>query len=317
MQKFTTLAIALCIAVFTMAERQVITINQETSVDAKQITTNIAAPAATQAADTVIFPYIYGDSFTLYVFDEGNGGYMTGHNSNEDSQFAQAFNLSAKGKLHGFCFMPAIVQNRTGAGSVTFKLYANAAGKPGAELHAVSFSMAQMKADSITYVPLSESIADLKDFFIGYDITYTDNDYTKTQDRFAMWQSEDLATSGNANTFFAKYNNVWYGMDDEANMYGTSTSVVIGVAMQMGPEPGPTAVITPSAGKMTVYSSENAITVAGVEVANAEIFDLNGRMIESVQNTQEINSANMKAGLYIIKVKDIDNNAYSAKVMIK
>ncbi len=166
------------------------------------------------------------EHMTLYSFE--NGGYMTGHNAYIWNQYAERFSLSQAATLNGFLYFPMIIQNHSGEGRVTFKVWSVENNFPGDVLASVTIDMADMIASDggvlkDNNISLPTPIADIKDFYCGFEIDYNG---LNPVDTFAHVQASNRIGHNIDNTLFI-YEDAWYDVS-ELLVGGISTGLFIG-----------------------------------------------------------------------------------------
>ncbi len=190
--------------------------------------------AVNGATTDTVYPMVM--SLAYYTVQEG--GYMSGHNANGWIQFAEQFELETPGTLNGFIYYPAVIDNKSGNGSVTFKVWADNNGTPGTVLASQVVNMADMQGLSVTddgtYVTpnnlnLTTPLTNLSKFYLGYEISYANGD------TIAMIQTEDLSMYGLPSTSFVDTtgNNAWGNVGDM--MGGACISLYLGAMLDMTP----------------------------------------------------------------------------------
>ncbi len=65
-----------------------------------------------------------------------------------------------------------------------------------------------------------------------------------------------------------------------------------------------------------IYVGYNMLFIQGIEVADVNVFTLTGQLVKSAQAVNELMIDDLK-GMYVVLVKDVNNQVYTQKVIIR
>ena len=63
-----------------------------------------------------------------------------------------------------------------------------------------------------------------------------------------------------------------------------------------------------------VWASAGVLNIAGVEVAEASVYSISGAKVAQARAAQQVDVAELPAGIYVVVVVDVEGNVYTAKV---
>jgi len=167
---------------------------------------------------------LVGENYILGNVSNSSGGYKTGHNILKITSYAERFGQTEKTLLSsvaiGVAKLSSDVSNANS--KITLKVYQEdeTSGVPGSELVTMDLPYSLLSESKMNYIALQSPIVILKNFFIGYDINYTN-----VTDTFAVFHTADRLKL-NLNDAFAKTGNTWkpfYWIPE----LGISTSLMI------------------------------------------------------------------------------------------
>ncbi len=80
-----------------------------------------------------------------------------------------------------------------------------------------------------------------------------------------------------------------------------------------------TSVDDSKASKFAIYPNpaKDILQVSGVDVASVKIYSLTGQMVKEVQNSSIVNVSDIETGIYVLDVKDRDDNKYKELILIE
>ncbi len=224
MKKFTFMLIAIAISTFIFAQQSKFKpLSAIKKVD--NITLNFESQnqIKTRAnTDTLLNPGP-NSTPTVYGFGENAWGFWTGHNEYGWQQFAEKFTAPAAGDLNELIYVPAAVYD-AGSGNVTFKVWGDNSGVPGAELASKAVNLADITSQALNTVTFDSPIAIDGVFYCGYEITYN-----TPVDTFAMAQTGPVAT----NTFMFNNAGTWTDMPTATQGGISGSSLYIGACVNI------------------------------------------------------------------------------------
>lgn len=138
------------------------------------------------------------------------GGYLTGPNDNNFTEFAEFYDSHLNNLVTGVKLKVAEAVDNTGGGIITVKIWDSNSGVPGAELYSEDFDIADFTVNAYNDLTFSTSTTVPEEFFIGYQIYFV-----TPQDDFAIYQASDRGAGATVpSTAYIKYSNSWFNTDD-------------------------------------------------------------------------------------------------------
>jgi len=150
---------------------------------------------------------VAGEKYILQKVSNQFSGYKTGHNILKLSGYAERFAKTEKTLLSsvsiGVAKVSSVVSNANS--KITLKVYGEdvASGLPGSELVTMDLPFSLLSAEKMNHIELESPIIIQKNFFVGYDI-----DYTNVTDTFAVYHTPDRLQISK-NHAFAKEAGSW------------------------------------------------------------------------------------------------------------
>jgi len=250
-----------------------------------------------------------------------DGGYITGKNSQMAESYAERFSLNGRGVIDALSFGVGKLVTQQGS-NVVFKVYEadKFTGYPGFELASKSVPLNQLYEGSMFYVQLDSPVEVTGDYFIGYNI-----DYSQTADTFAVYHSPARAFSSD-NSAFVKISGEWR-MFNNLPQYDINTSLLIKshACAQIGIEP-PDTIISDSRYQVLYPQSgiSNYVYLRDTKEegwADVSIIDISGRtLIEEERYLSKdpiiVSVGNHLSGIYFIRILS-DNAREVKKVKMK
>lgn len=171
------------------------------------------------------------DFYTLY----GAVGYITGNevvSTFDVLQWAEPYTSLTSTQVRRLEFIPARVSD--GGGTVTFKVYADATGEPGAVLAQEDVDLADMDELFWTAVDFTTPATVTGNFWVGYEVSYAN-----VLDTFALLTTYELSATPVNYTSMDIEGNGWFLVSD---VYGSGpnslgTAFVMDVLTSNGPAP--------------------------------------------------------------------------------
>lgn len=154
------------------------------------------------ASCDTLYNYVHGDSF--YTFSGGEGTAL-GHDKLSDNTtidaWAEPYSVSAPTEVRALYLAPWKAHDAGLGGAVTFRVYEDDGGEPGAPLATEVVPMSEFTANFYYKVEFANPAAVSGSFFVGYEL-----EYTTPQDSFAI-----AGTYKPGGTNFTMYKNegVW------------------------------------------------------------------------------------------------------------
>lgn len=167
---------------------------------------------------------VVGETYTVQNVSNSSGGYKSGHNILKISSYAERFSKTDKTLLSsvsiGVAKLSSVLFNAKS--KITLKVYQEdvASGLPGSELITMDLPYTLLSENKMNYIELVSPIVINKNFFVGFNI-----DYSNVTDTFAVYHTPDRLAF-DKNDAFAKYNGSWkpfYWIPE----LGISTSLMI------------------------------------------------------------------------------------------
>lgn len=287
-------------------------------------TTTVLIPMSIQtcSTDAVIIPVGTG---TAYV------GYLAGTNSYGDLQKAEKYTLATYG-LTG----PAVVSSvsayigkKSGAGTITAKIYADNSGAVGTLLGTSStVSVSSVNTSSLTtFTFTTPATVTGTAFYASIDLS---NVTASAGDTIAI-VSTSTCTANGSGAWEQQSSNSWYQFTDATNSWGstatmdlfifpTVTAQTVGIKENAGNISSISLYPNPAKNDVTINYSLN--TPGNVEI---EIFDVTGKVVKTVSasNMQAGDHANkvdvsaFEAGVYLCSIKAEGGKSFARFVVTK
>lgn len=148
----------------------------------------------------------------------GTWGYLTGHNSYGDTEFAEKFTLTNPTEIPGIFVVPSIISVANAFSSVTFKIW-RGTDVPEQEIYTKPYYLKSMEPGVINFIEF-DSLVDLSGtFFIGYALNYD-----LPEDTLALYHVSNR--NSGLSTTFIKRNNIWEDLKNiDVTAYYTSLSI--------------------------------------------------------------------------------------------
>src|SRR5690554_822582 len=199
------------------------------------------------ASCDTLYNYVNGDQF--YNFS-GSGGTALGHDRLSDNStvdaWAEPYFVSASTEVRALYFAPWTVNDAGGA--VTFKVYDNNAGEPGAELATELVTMSEFTKNVYYKVEFTSTATVNGDFFVGYELAYT-----SPQDSFAI---SGTFKPGGVNFTQFKNNGVWGEVVDTYTVSGDPFVSAWSLRVLTSNAPAPTADYTINTGTVCLGGAD-------------------------------------------------------------
>ncbi len=155
-----------------------------------------------------------GDNVVYYT---STGGYLTGINDNNFTEFAEFYDSHTNNLVTGVEMGIAKAESLSSDAKITMKIWDVVAGKPGTELYTEDFDISTFTVSAYNEITFATPTTVPNEFFIGYEI-YT----TTPQDTFAIYQAENRNPDYTLPvTAYIKYSGNWRDIDD---LYGDFNS---------------------------------------------------------------------------------------------
>lgn len=146
----------------------------------------------------------------------GTLGYMTGHNSYGDTEFAEKFTLTNPTAIPGIFVVPSVISVGNTFSNVTFKIWSGT-DVPQQEIYAKSYYLKYLEPGAPNFIEFDSLVNLSGTFFVGYSISYN-----APEDTMALYHAPNR-NSGLATTF-VKRNNMWENLKN-LNSYYTSLAI--------------------------------------------------------------------------------------------
>jgi PKD repeat protein/C1A family cysteine protease len=191
------------------------------------------------------------DNIVYYTSD---GGYITGINDNNFTEFAEYYDSHLNNNLVGARIGVAHADVLSANARITMKVYAVSAGKPGTVLYSEDFDIGDFTEGDYNDITFATNTTVPDQFFIGYQI-YT----TTPQDTFAIYQAENRGTTSTVtSTAFVKWNGTWRDIDVlYSGDFNTSFSIYPEIC-PTAPTANFTANITSGCGSLNVQFTDQS-----------------------------------------------------------
>lgn len=146
----------------------------------------------------------------------GSRGYMTGHNSYTDTEFAEKFTLTNPTAIPGFFVVPSLISVGNAFSSVTFKIWSGN-DMPQQEIYSKPYYLKNLEPGALNFIEFDSLVQLSGTFFIGYVIAYN-----TPADTMALYHA--LNRNSGLATAFVKRNQIWENLKD-INSYYTSLAI--------------------------------------------------------------------------------------------
>ncbi len=262
-----------------------------------------------------------GEKFILQNVSNQSGGYKSGHNMLRISSYAERFGKTEKTLLSsvsiGVAKLSSAVSNLNS--KITLKVYQEdvQSGLPGSELIKMDFPFSLLSGNKMNHIELESPVLINKNFFIGFDINYSN-----ATDTFAVFHTPNRLKN-DKNNAFAKSDNSWkpfYWIPE----LGISTSLLINAngcqnTLAIGGDPGVDEqkkfeVFYP----LSVAANYILLRNTGTEEYGViSLYDILGRKIFTEERMlsitpREVSLQNYQSGTYFLTVETV-----SARQVIK
>ena len=143
-----------------------------------------------------------GEGFASYGYANG---YVTGHNDNGFSEFAEYFENPYGNNLTNVVIAIFRATALSSNAILTLKVWDNNSGLPGNVIYSEDIEYELFTIGTYNNITLSENVTVPNEFFVGYEIYYE-----TPRDLFAIYHVQNRGDSSPYNsTAYIKYNNVW------------------------------------------------------------------------------------------------------------
>lgn len=171
----------------------------------------------------------YNPASDIYTLTAGVG-YIQGNtvvSTFNVNQWAEPYSAVATTEVRRLEFIPTRVSN--GGGSITFKVYANNAGQPGATLASEIVPLADLTEDVWNAIDFTTPTSVTGTFWVGYQVSYAN-----PLDTFALYTNYTSGPGTNY-TFLDIQSNGWFAVN---NIYtNAKTAFIMDVLTSNGPAP--------------------------------------------------------------------------------
>ncbi|OFY24825.1 MAG: hypothetical protein A2W98_06040 [Bacteroidetes bacterium GWF2_33_38] len=230
-----------------------------------------------------------------------NSGYISGHNGDNISVFAEYFDYYIYTKVNGLIFPVAKAHATTDNSKVTFKVWSrDSLGLPGAELGSQDIKINTLVETYFQVVEFDEPVDVYGSFFIGYEISYA------SADTFAVYLAEDRGNEG-ISTFYVKDGTTWENSADYYS-YNTSSAIrpitcVVGIDNR---EEINDIFVYPNPSNSLVNVDFMGISSKHRDI---QVYDVMGRQIsinvvKFSDNNYSLDFSNKSVGIYFLKISD-------------
>lgn len=170
-----------------------------TSTESNEITVPLGSTLLPVCSDyTNVLP---GENLVLYYWgSSGENGPFLGQNNWGDSQFAEYFNLNSSGTINSVTINAAIVQNTSGSGKITVKVWSESGGLPSAVLAQKDVPLSSLSIGANT-INFNSPVTVSGKFFVGYEVYYGANDVFSAPHTFR--------SAGESTTYAYESDGVW------------------------------------------------------------------------------------------------------------
>lgn len=254
------------------------------------------------------------DSVWLELKQQEEGwGYVSGHNYQENSLFAEKFELTGSMYLYGAIIWPWIVKNKETFSSINFNIWSGE-DKPSELIYSQKIYIDSTSEKEDLEVDFDSTILIHKGFFAGFELEYQG-------DTFAI---RIQSTTTDDNTAFTYINNNWVPLQFDGNSYMSHMEMKI-MAFDFLPDNN-LLPDTASFPDILIYpnpSSEffNVYFKSGISgEISFELYNISGVMVyhdvvsEPIDNYPVIHNLDM--GVYILQIKQNNKLIKVRKVLV-
>jgi hypothetical protein len=242
----------------------------------------------------------------------GGRGYISGHNSEGITSYAQEFNTTEKTTLSAFSagFAKASTGVDNSNSNVVFQIYTvnENTGLPGNVLKSIKMPIRSLKAQTMNFIVLDQPLNITGKYFIGYDINYNNK-----SDTVAVYHAPSR-TGNNLNRAYCIVDRSWQPFywvpvinlktSLLINSYGCATTFA-----QVIPEPVPNGnpqfkVYYPNDPSLNILY---LINTGAEEYGRIVFYDLMGRKVSETERMlttepMELNCSQMESAVYCIAI---------------
>ena len=230
-------------------------------------------------------------------------GYITGHNSEKYTEYAEKFHFDLKSGLTGVYLNVAKARVKSDFGKIRLQIWRDNL-DDSSLIFSKYYNINQFQEKQYNFIQLDDFYQVEGDFYIGYKVFYLNE-----QDTFALYHSAAIEGTEQNTAYAYRYDTDWVPV---YNVVGRSASTSLDIKpllnnpLDVGVEK---TVVEEMPVKLYPNPCSDILTIE-TEMANIDkmqIFDINGRLIKVDFSTNEdyykqIDINNLPNGIYFLKV---------------
>lgn len=236
--------------------------------------------------------YTFTDQMQYAPIPAPGWGYVTGTNSYSIPKFAEKITNTVAKTINGMEFIPGAAFAPASAPTdfVAFKVYANAAGSPGAELASANLLLNAMTPNNLNYVSFSTPATVTGDYFVGFQVNYN----ATAQDTFFVYMVSKPTNSG-----YIFMNNAWTPISSVIQGNPTLAFTLAAIGCTTTNVENVTATkfsVSQNTPNPSLVSTSIEYQLSTASKVNLKVVDLTGRIVI------EMNEGNKSVGTHAIEI---------------
>ena len=238
-------------------------------------------------------------------------GWISGHNSEGYTQFAERFESQGVIQLNGIYLNVARAYSSNPLSYIELKVWEGTQ-FPEKELYTEMLFIRDMQPDKVNYVVFDSVLMRTGTFFVGYKINYN-----SVSDTFAVYHALDRGYTKSSSMYIYN-NNQWYQSKDPVT-YGMNISLGLGISECYGKSS------TPSNNVLNVYPNPctNSVTIdipGGMPVYEIKCYDINGCIMPVILRQNEDGNMlyfSLRSGIYFVKIITAEKSFVTRLIVLK
>lgn len=262
----------------------------------------------------IILKNTSGSNLLIDLKNSEGWGYISGHNYQSNTLFAEQFKINGSKYLYGANILPDITYFNDTTGFIDF-FVCKGGQEPGKRIYTKRVPLNIIDPDINLEIDFDSTILVSNDFYFGYQITYN-------ADTFAVGA---YSAAENENTAFTNINGVWKPLQLNGNSISAHLAIEM-LAFDFMPEKG----VLPDTSEwenISIYPNpaQEQIQIIVKDSDHTELsvtlFDLCGRPLSSERyfgfGKNIPYTLNVERGIYILQVKLNNDKPQSFKVLVE
>lgn len=252
---------------------------------------------------------------------EENGlswGYLSGHNSDYLTQFAEQYTTEEKKSLFGVLLNISHNYIASASSHLVLKVWQGAT-TPETIIYEKDVPLPDLMEGTVNLVELNSAVSVSDTFYVGYELYYD-----SPQDTFALWMAENRAPQ-QENTAFVFDGTVWWPLDDYTSGAIYSSFDIKPVVYDTEPVPEPEdnveslIQVYPNPLSDECWIKFREMTAGSVKL---KLYNLSGQLIyEEVfppyQTLIHLRTRSLSTGVYILKIVTDEGTGNAKLIIIK